>query len=258
MRTLLLDADIIAYKFAFTAEEAIEWDEGLWTLHAWLEPTAAQLDDYIAGLVGHLDATDVIVCLTDKANFRKSVLPTYKANRSGKRAPMLLRPLKDHMAENYPTYQRPGLEADDVMGILSTSKKIVTGERIIVSSDKDMKTIPGLLFNPDKDRKVRNIPVGMANYWFLTQTLTGDKTDGYAGCPGCGPKTAAKILNEFLCDDTTFDAPSAWSAVLDAYAKKGLGPEEALVQARVARILRARDYDFKNKEVILWTPPKTE
>ena len=30
---------------------------------------------------------------------------------------------------------------------------------------------------------------------------------------------------------------------------------DAIIQARVARIYRASDYDFKKKEVILWSPP---
>ena len=36
--------------------------------------------------------------------------------------------------------------------------------------------------------------------------------------------------------------------------KKGLSEEEALIQARVARILRASDYDFKARQPIPWKP----
>jgi DNA polymerase-1 len=42
---------------------------------------------------------------------------------------------------------------------------------------------------------------------------------------------------------------------VEAYAKKNLTADDALVQARVARILRHTDYNFKTKEPILWTPP---
>ena len=45
-----------------------------------------------------------------------------------------------------------------------------------------------------------------------------------------------------------------WQHVLKAYAKAGLSEEEALTQARVARICRSNDYDFKTKQVILWSP----
>ena len=47
-----------------------------------------------------------------------------------------------------------------------------------------------------------------------------------------------------------------WAVVLAAYEKAGLTEADALAQARVARILRASDYDFKQKKVKLWNPPK--
>ena len=90
----------------------------------------------------------------------------------------------------------------------------------------------------------------MGHYWHMMQTLTGDSTDGYSGCPGCGPKTAEKILAPLVPDDY-------WKAVVKAYSAAGLSEDEALVQARVARICWASDYDFKKKKVKLWNPPAT-
>ena len=93
----------------------------------------------------------------------------------------------------------------------------------------------------------------------MMQTLTGDTTDGYTGCPGIGPKTAEKILQAALAEGTTEANPAQlreiyWQHVVKAYAKAGLSEEEALTQARVARICRNSDYDFKTKQVILWSP----
>jgi DNA polymerase-1 len=45
-----------------------------------------------------------------------------------------------------------------------------------------------------------------------------------------------------------------WERVVSAYEKAGLSEAEAITQARVARILRASDYDFVNKSVKLWSP----
>jgi len=39
-----------------------------------------------------------------------------------------------------------------------------------------------------------------------------------------------------------------------AFESRGLTEEDALIQARVARILRADDYDFKESQPILWSP----
>ena len=74
----------------------------------------------------------------------------------------------------------------------------------------------------------------------------GDATDGYSGCPGIGPKTAEKVLEQG-CD---------WATVVGCFKAKGLSEEAALIQARVARICHAKDYDFEKKEVILWNPPE--
>ena len=83
-----------------------------------------------------------------------------------------------------------------------------------------------------------------ADYNHLYQTLIGDTADNYKGCPGIGSVGAHKILDE---------SPT-WEAVVAAFEKKGLDEEEALLQARVARILRAEDYDFKKKVPKMWTP----
>jgi DNA polymerase-1 len=99
-----------------------------------------------------------------------------------------------------------------------------------------------------------------ADYWHMYQTLTGDSTDGYPGCPGIGPVKAEKILEGgYVVDDPgavkTFNVNLAWGHVVAAYEKAGLSEAVALENARVARICRASDYSIKTKEVRLWTPP---
>ena len=59
------------------------------------------------------------------------------------------------------------------------------------------------------------------------QTLTGDATDGYTGCPTVGPKTAQKILAD------AENINEMWAAVTAAYAKQKLSAEVATVQAQV-------------------------
>ena len=71
-------------------------------------------------------------------------------NRKDSYRPMLLNPLKEYLAENYTTFQRPQLEADDVMGILATRKQKEPTRFIIISTDKDLKQIPSHHYNPDK------------------------------------------------------------------------------------------------------------
>jgi DNA polymerase-1 len=41
---------------------------------------------------------------------------------------------------------------------------------------------------------------------------------------------------------------------VDAFAEKDLSEEVAIENARLAKILTANDYDFINKQPVLWTP----
>jgi DNA polymerase-1 len=270
-RTLLIDADVVAYNAAMASEKATDWGDGYWTWHCNFEEVVAKFDEQVASLVEHLEADDYKLCLTDsEGNFRFSVLPSYKGNRAGTKKPLVLKAFKQFLIDERSAYFRPGLEGDDCMGILATVKG--SGERIIVSIDKDMKTIPGLYFR-DRDTGIVSITEAEAEYWHMYQTLIGDTTDGYKGCPGCGPVEAERVLRGLIAvrpyaheiksgkrkgeietrwaDD---EADDMWDVVVSQFLKAGLSEKDALQQARVARILQASDYDFKKKEPILWRP----
>jgi 5'-3' exonuclease len=248
----LIDADVCAYQAALLSERHIDWGEGLHTIHCFENEAEDKFDSMIAGLIEAVGADKAILAFTDSVNWRKSVLPSYKSNRAATRKPMLLQYLRDRADELYETMVRPGLEGDDVLGIMATRR--CPDKVIICSIDKDFKTIPNTYYD-SKKKVFHETTLAQADYYHMYQTLIGDTTDGYAGCPGCGPKTAVKILDPFVREDGTFDVAGAWEAVVAAYTKAKLGITEALVQARVARICRASDYNFTTKEVILWNPP---
>lgn len=287
-RTLLIDGDILVFQVALIHEKATAWDdEGtLWTTHWHLPDAIAHVEKELAFLKEELEADHLAICLSDSGNFRKDIMPEYKDNRKDVRKPPLLYQLREYLEENHDTYIRPELEADDVMGILATHPKAIVGDKIIVSLDKDMKTIPTKVFSKNRARTllksgeistyaeaVETITPEQANYNHLYQTLIGDTTDGYSGCTGVGPKAAEEILsNPTLLIEVDHeikrgprkgeiekrwveDKPcTAWEAVVCQFKKAGLSEDEALRQARVARILRWDDYDYKNKKPILWSP----
>lgn len=257
MTTLLIDGDIYAYQAASSVEEVFRFDdEPIYNLKGTLDDVKNKLADDLDEVSKKLGATSMIVCLSvpTEHGWRKQVLPTYKSNRG--RKPFHLGAAKQFLKDYYTTYLRDTLEADDVMGILSTHKSLVKGSKVIVSIDKDMKTIPGLLFNPDQHTSPIKIIKEEADYFHMYQTLVGDTTDGYKGCPGIGDKKARVILMDG--DDMRhYPVAEMWKRVVKTYESKGLTEEDALVQARVARIARSTDYDFKKKEIKLWTPPKS-
>lgn len=254
MTTLLIDGDVLAYKVAASMETPTDWGDGIWTLHA-DENEGKQLLCYmIRELEADFQPQDVIIALSSTSNFRKDILPSYKSNRDGIRKPMILKPLREYLISTFNAYFTVGLEADDLIGLEATCPST---NGIIISVDKDFNQIPGKFFDlKDPDRGVMTITQRQADYWHLYQTLIGDKTDGYSGCPGVGPKKAEAILSSVESKDDKEWVKLSWVKVLEAFAKADLGPEEALVQARVARILRYEDYDHINEKPILWNPPE--
>lgn len=249
MKTIILDGDVLVYEACLAHETEVEWAPDQWTLHGDFALTRTHFDEAVASLVEKLRADEIVICLSDYVDpWRKKVLPTYKSGRAT-RKPVTYKPLREYVHANYRTFQKPGLEADDVCGILLTHRKIITGEKVLVSEDKDMKTLPGEHFNLRKGLEFTISPAE-ADFYHMAQTLTGDAVDGYKGCPGAGPAKVAKLLNPQM-------APAEmWRAVVGVYEKASLTEADALVQARVARICRATDYDFEKKEVRLWNPPQ--
>ena len=239
---------MLVFRACATCEKEIEWYEGFSTLHSEHTEAEALVDDMVQSIVDKVlnhykyeGDYEILMCFSDpKANFRKHLLPTYKANRAGKRKPLGYYEVFKRVHKNFRTYQKDTLEADDCVGILMTIKG---NNAVAVSGDKDFKSIPGKFYNFLQD-EFYEISKEEADYNHLYQTLIGDTADNYKGCPGIGSVGAHKILDE---------SPT-WEAVVAAFEKKGLDEEEALLQARVARILRAEDYDFKKKVPKMWTP----
>src|SRR3546814_11405434 len=81
------------------------------------------------------------------------------------------------------------LEGDDYIGILATRTSPM--DRVIVSEDKDMQTLPNVKIWR-QDKLVETTAESAENFW-LYQTLMGDSRDGYKGCRGWGPKSAEAI-----------------------------------------------------------------
>lgn len=248
-RTLLIDGDEFVYVSCAAVEYEASWDDQNVILasnkqEAWdvLQLSVKKVKDALG------DVGDVVFAF-GQGSFRKSIYPGYKANRSGKRPPLCMSDVRQMVAQEYTTHTMPMLEGDDVLGILSTEGDYE--HPVIVSQDKDMLCVPGPLWRKDE---LLYVSEGDADYHWLKQTLTGDSSDGYPGCPGVGPVGAEKLLNEFMKNKGGFETKAAWEAVVRTYEAKGLSVEDALVQARLARILRASDWDAGKQEVKLWVP----
>lgn len=248
-RTLLVDSDTLAYKHSARAEETFDWGGGVVSakadVNAALRGFLAEVETIREDL--HADAVVLACSCPSRRYWRHGIYPDYKQHRTGGRPPMCLPMLRGLIRQQDNAMMREGLEADDVLGILATGK-FIAGEKILVGIDKDFLQIPGLNYNYET-KVLQSISTKQADRYHMLQTLTGDRTDGYPGCPGVGPKKAEACLGQA---ETVEDM---WPRVVKQYERKGQTEQDALLMARVSRILRRSDWDNTNKTVVLWGPP---
>ena len=235
---LLIDADFIVYKSCAAAETEVDFGNDVILVTSNFSDAYAATQRELTKLKNKFGSfSSMILFFSDSENFRKKILESYKGHRNRKKPCGYKRIIKA-LKEEYKVIVKPTLEGDDTMGIYATKFP----GNMIVSPDKDMKQIPGKLYNFEE---VFTITSEEGARWHLTQTMAGDQTDGYGGIPGIGVKRAEALFNEHGC---------SWKTVVKAFKDKGLTEEDALVNARLARILTADDYDFDKKQPKLWSP----
>lgn len=257
--TILLDADIYLHRAcAISATKVTFGDETTWTMNArtaggWLRREFDKIRE-------RLGTRNLQLALGDRqANFRKDLDPSYKAHRAAYLRPPGFTELEANLVAHAKTHRAPRLEGDDILGLLATKEP--TDGKVIVTIDKDLKQIPGWHYNPDTDELVEVTP-DEGRYFHLLQTLTGDATDGYPGCPGIGPVRARRIL-------AAFEEPEeVWPGIVEAFEKTVPQTDDdagtpalwqraeraALLQARLAFVLRQGYYNRKTQEIQLWQP----
>lgn len=235
---LLIDSDYFFYRSAQAAEYEMEYSQDLTVIAGDFRRGKSIVQQSLKDLKTRFDSDNILLTWTDQANFRKTVDPNYKGNRT-KRKPCGYLKLKNWGMETYPSVMKPGLEADDVMGILATNGSLENF--VLISPDKDMQQIPCRIYNLKEE--FTQTPEA-ARRKLYEQALTGDSTDGYSGCVGVGPKRAGVILDKVK--DGNY-----WPAVLKAFEEADMTEEDALRNLRLACILQAENWDAENQVPIL-------
>ena len=236
---LLIDADFIVYKSCAAAETEIDWGDDVILVTSKFSDAMQAVKREIEKIKTKFmwDIPEVILFFSDSINFRKKILPDYKGHRNRKK-PCGYKRVINELKQHHEVIIMPTLEADDAMGIYATKHPGAT----ICSPDKDMRQIPGNLYDMENFTLIE--PDDGAK-WHLIQSCSGDQTDGYAGCPGIGVKRATTIFE---------NKGYSWKTVVETFKEKDLTEEDALLNARLARILTVNDYDFNRREPIPWTP----
>ena len=250
-RMALIDLDLMAYMAVTEGQE--EWRDpktNEWTYCLDEDATIEALNDRIEQICAECKCESALLCVGAGRYFRHIIEPEYKASRKNKRKPLGYRGVVDRMIEEWTAEHGVGLEADDVMGLLHTDPNSEF-HTVLVSSDKDMKTLPGEWYNAFKEvPETTHTTTLEADRAMFAQALTGDSSDGYPGCKGVG---AVKATQHLAGAGTVREM---WDIVRAVFVDAGRTPDDALLQIRLARILRYGDYNWEDGQVNLWTPPK--
>ena len=235
---LLIDADYIVYKNCAAAETELDFGEDVILVTSNFSDAYNATTKELTKLKDEFGSfPDIKLFFSDTKNFRKKIAPSYKGHRNRKK-PCGYKRVINKLKTEFDVVIMPTLEADDAMGIYATQYP----GNVIVSPDKDMKQIPGTLYNLDEKFTITS---DSGRAWHLIQCLSGDQTDGYSGVPGIGVKRA----------QTLFDKEGySWRTVIKAFTDKGMTEYDAILNARLAKILTIDDYDTEKQEPILWTP----
>ena len=145
--------------------------------------------------------------------FRHEAFAQYKAQREEtpedirKAVPIIKDILK---AYNIPVLEVNGYEADDVIGTLATKAGELGVTTYMMTPDKDYGQLvkPNVfMYRPRYGENGFDVmgPKEVVEKYGISTTLQvidllglmGDASDNIPGCPGVGPKTATKLINEF-------------------------------------------------------------
>ncbi len=147
-----------------------------------------------------------------RQTFRSELYTEYKANRS--KTPDEFKGQLDLVKEvlnalNISFVEKPGYEADDVIGTLATQAEAAGFDVLICTGDRDafqLVTDNVTVLYPRKGVSdlARMTPAAVEAKYFATPArypelaaLVGESSDNLPGVPGVGPKTAAKWLEQY-------------------------------------------------------------
>jgi DNA polymerase I len=226
----LIDSDSLLYRVGFASEDDEEWI------------AKARLDETLTALVDDElnECKDHKFYISGSENFRFGIAKThpYKGNREKLKRPKHLQVLRDHIVNKWNAEISEGMEADDVVSIMSYKHP----KSIIAHIDKDLDQIPGSHYNYVK-KLFYNVGKTEALRKLYTQALVGDTADNIKGVRGIGPKKAEKLLKE------CFTEKDLYNTVLSVYNNSMTNGEERLHEnMNLLYLLRSEDDHWRAPE----------
>jgi DNA polymerase-1 len=221
------------------------------------EPTGALLGvaNMLKRLLNEEDPQYIAVVFDAKGpTFRHEMYPEYKANRPPMPADLRLQVeqiLEFTRMLGLPLVQVEGVEADDVIGTLSSAAEkegmnciISTGDKDLAQLVSDRTTLVNTMTDTHMDRDGVMEKFGVKPEQIIDYlALTGDKSDNIPGVEKCGPKTAAKWLSTYHTLEEVVQHSGEIGGKIGEYLRAAL---EQLPLSRELTTIR-RDLDLQLK-----------
>lgn len=159
---------------------------------------------------------------THHPTFRHEMFVEYKGTRKGmpeelrEQVPVMKEVLK---AMGVPILEKPGYEADDILGTLATRSEKAGDQVSVISGDRDLLQLASekIKIRIPKTKKTGTeiedyLAQDVMNMYHVTpkqfidlKGLMGDTSDNIPGVPGVGEKTAAKLIEAYQSIENIYE-----------------------------------------------------
>lgn len=241
---VLIDSDVLRYEVGFGA--VVGWKA---ITNSDSQPPFSYVADLLHERINLImqacAADEYTLFITEGRTFRFDIATTkpYKGTRVGEK-PWHYDNLTAYISSLENTKVVTYLEADDAIAIEHTANPLTT---IIASRDKDLRTIPGMVYSWELGRQPSFGPetitregylklssnhkklAGVGLSYFYAQLLMGDSVDNILGCRGVGPVAAFNLLNDKSPEEQL-------AAVINEYQKE-YGIEWETVMTEMGQLL---------------------
>ena len=223
---LLIDADTLMYQSCFAPKDSGKvHEDNIDDVEYKFSEKLMKMENDIEEKYGEFfDVQHRVLFFEGHGNYRKALNKQYKANRKDKEIPPLLDVLKGVVQtkgawkNTYSSFVSYNVETDDTLVATYNKWRMKGYELIMCSSDKDLKTIPCVLYDYHySKRELMTITEEEARYNFFTQMLVGDTADNVKGIYRVGKVGAAKMLKN--CNSVFSYLKVIYAAYLKEYRR---------------------------------------
>jgi DNA polymerase I len=204
---------------------------------------------------------------TNHPTFRHEMYTAYKGTRKGmpeelrEQVPVMKEVLK---AMNITVIEKPGYEADDILGTLAAKAEKAGNQVSLVSGDRDLLQLASEKIKiriPKTKRTGTEIEDYLAKdvvekysvtpkQFIDLKGLMGDTSDNIPGVPGIGEKTAAKLIESYQSIENIYEHIDEMAPGKVTTSLKD-NHELAFLSKKLATINTECDLDFRMEDAVL-------